>query len=201
MPLDSIGVPNAQLKLNGYYYQEKSEEAYTYYRNSYGGYSQDSSKAFLQTRILPITLFKNGSVNKHGSFSGMQDNLGFEFSQCNLTDNNTLSSAFKHFECYLTNPPKSRASFITKKAQIWGQGVFKIDGNTIVIQTFYNVMGNYNLFEERGTIVNDSVFKLTTARDYRTDQTKSIKKTYRFKAYKNMPNIESYILSHPTKFN
>jgi len=201
MNINDIGLTKNELKLNGYYYQDKSYKTYPYYKNQYGGYSQDSTKEYNQIRILPIFLDSNGSAEKQGSISGMQDNLGFNYiAKCSLEDNNTIESAFEHFECILNNRPESKLNFINKKAEIWSQGVYKVNGSEIAIQIFYNVMGDYHLYEERGNVLNDTTFILTSAIDYQDGKTFEIEKKYHFKEMNNMPKIESYILKNKNKF-
>lgn len=202
MNINSIGLTANELKLNGYYYQEKSYETYPYYRNEYGGYSQDKNKKYNQIRILPIVLYPDGSANKLSSFSGMQDNSAFNYGiKCSLEDNNTIESAYEHFECYLKNRPEDNYIFINKKAEIWSQGVFKTDENKIVLQIFYNSRGNYYLYEESGKIINDTTFILNKAKDFETGKEFEINKKYMFKAMGDMPKIESYILKNKNKFD
>jgi hypothetical protein len=194
MNINDIGLSKNELNLNGYYYQEQSYKTYPYYKNEYGGYSQDSTKEYNQIRILPIVLSSNGSAEKQGSISGMQENLVFNYkTKCSLESDNTLESAIKHFECLLNNRPENKLNFINNKAEIWSQGVYKVNGNEIAIQIFYNVMGDYHLYEERGTVLNDTTFILTSAIDYQDGKTFEIEKEYHFKEMNNMPKIENYI--------
>lgn len=201
LDVNSIGIHNSSLRLDGYYYQELEVETYPYYRNQYNGYSQDSTKEFTQVRIVPRVLFPDGNAHSFGAFSGFQENSGFNFEyKCALFDNNTLESALDHFECYLNNLPEKYYNFMTKKSKIWGQGVFKTTGNEIVIQIFYNHMGDYYLYEERGDILNDSTFVLTTATDFHDGKSYAINKKYFFKQTDTLPVIESYINNHKKKF-
>ena len=202
MNINDIGLTNNELKLNGYYYLIKSYKTYPYYRNEYGGYSKDTTNEINQIRISPIIFDVNGSTEKQSSISGMQDNLGFNYlANCSLIDSNTVESAFTHFECLLKNHPKSKYNLINRKAKIWSQGVYKVNGNKITIHTFYNVIGNYHLYEERGIVLNDTTFVLTSAIDHQNGKKYDIDKEYHFRAMNNMPKIDSYILNHKTKFS
>lgn len=202
MPLDMIGTDNRSLKLYGYYYQEKEVKSHPYYRNKYGGYSQDSSVIFNEARIIPLILYPDGTAAAMDYFTGLQDNSAFDFKKtCALADRNTIESAFAHFECYLKNEEyKIRTNFITRKAQIWDQGVYRIENNKITIQTFYNLTGNYYLYEESGDIINDSAFILKRKIDFRTGKESEISRVYTFRNMPDMPKIESYILKHKQKF-
>ena len=202
MNLNTIGSNNQELKLDGYFYQLKKYETYPYYRNEYGGYQQDTTKKYSQIRILPLTLYSDGSVNSLYSFSGFQDNHAFNYRiKCSLEDNNTIENAFEHFECYLRNRPENKLFFINKKAEIWNQGIYKIEDNKITIQIFYNSIGDYYLYEENGIILNDTTFVLKKAKDYQTGKEYKIEKEYHFKKMNNMPKMESYILKNKKKFN
>ena len=202
MDINKIGLAKNELKLNGYYYLENNHKTFPYYKNEYGGYSQDTTKGYTQIRVSSLLLYADGSAHKLGSFSGMQDNAAFEYGDiCALVDSNTIESAFEHFECYLKNMPEDNYFFLNKKAEIWNQGVYKTNGDEIVLQIFYNVMGDYNLYEERGKILNDTTFTLTSAIDYQDGKTFEIEKEYRFRKMDTIAKIESYILKNKNKFD
>ena len=199
--LNEIG-DSIVLKKNGYYYLENYVKTNPYYRNEYGGYSRDSTIIFDQIRISTLSLKENGSAMKLGSFSGMQENLAYNFGvKCSLQDNNTLESAFEHFECYINKLEENNLNFINSKAEIWDQGIYKITNDTIKIQIFYNSMGNYNLYEETGFVKNDTTFVLTNVTDYQNGKKHEINKVYKFKRMDNFPQIENYILKNKKKFN
>lgn len=44
--------------------------AFPYYKNSYGGFSKDSTKPFLQKQIRPLTLDKDGTLLTSGFSTG-----------------------------------------------------------------------------------------------------------------------------------
>ncbi len=201
--LKSIGSDNKDILLDGYYYQEKTIQKGHYYKNKYGGYSEDSIK-YDQFRIAPLLLYSDGSANILYSFSGLQENTRFDFkAECGLLNNNSTESALKHFECYFRYgyEKDNKKDFISKKSQIWNQGVYKVSGSKITLQIFYNVMGDYYLYEERGKIINDSTFLLTNATDFKTKKEYEINHLYKFRKMTDMPSIESYILNNSNKFN
>ncbi|MFH6966597.1 hypothetical protein [Flavobacterium oncorhynchi] len=201
MSLNNIGDSNT-LRKDGYYYTESYVKTNPYYRNEYGGYVRDSTKTFYQVRISTLALKENGSAMKLGSYSGMQDNLAYNFGiKCDLPDNNTLESAFEHFQCYLTELKNKNLFFLNSKAEIWDQGIYKIENNAITIQIFYNTIGDYNLYEETGIIKNDSTFVLTNATDFQTGKKHEINKVYKFKKMKNFPDIDNYVLKNKKKFS
>ena len=202
MPINEIGDRQNKLRKNGYYYQTLEIETYPYYKNSYGGYSQDSTKPYKQIRLYPIILFANGSTINYGSFSGLAENSAFNFGQkCNLTDSNTLQSSIAHFECYMQNLPPLRLNFINKKAEIWNQGIFQVSNNEIRIQIFYNSIGNYYLYEKTGKVINDSTFSLSSVKDFQNGKEEKITEIFKFHEMNNLPVISSYILNHKSKFN
>ena len=201
LSFNEIGDSKA-LRKEGYYYTENYIKTNPYYRNEYGGYERDSTLTFNQVRISTLSLKQNGSAMKLGSFSGMQDNLSYNFGiKCNLQDNNTLESAFEHFQCYVNELKKKNLIFLNSKAEIWDQGVYKIENNTITIQIFYNSIGDYSLYEEKGIIKNDSTFVLTNATDFQTGKKYEIKKEYKLKKMEDFPEIDNFILKNKKKFN
>lgn len=202
IPLNSIGAQDKSLKTDGYYYYIDSNRHYPYYKNIHGGYSRDKENEINQTLIYPIILYPDGSTKEFTSFSGMQDNLSFNYkSQCLLKDENTIKGSLEHFECYLRNRPKEKYNIFNNKARIWGNGVYKTNGHEIVYQVYTNHFGDYYLYEEKGRILNDSTFKFTSAKSYRTGKITIIDKKYNFKENKHLPNNESYIITHKNKFN
>lgn len=202
MPLNTVGDQENSLSKNGYYYLENYVKTNPYYRNEYGGYSRDSTITYSQIRISTLALNSNGSAMKLGSYPGIKDNSSFNYGiKCNLEDNNTLESAFEHFECYIKKIDNKGLNFINAKAEIWNQGVYKISKNKISIQIFYNQFGNYDLYEQTGTILNDSTFVLTKTTDYQTNKSYGINRTYKFKRLDDFPKIDNYILKNKKKFN
>jgi hypothetical protein len=200
--LDEIGDPQKSLRLDGYYYYQYEVVNYPYDKNRYGGYSQNLKAPYNQVRIQPIVLNKNGSLEKIGSYSGLRENLTFDFKEyCYLSDENSLFSAQNHFECYIRIHPTDKSYFPHFKSEIWDQGVFHIKGNEIKLQVFYNVSGNYYLYEERGIISGDTAFTLTSATDFQDGKKHEINRTFVFKKMADVPEIPSYILKHRKKFD
>lgn len=200
LDLNQIG-DSTTLRKNGYFYRELSVRTNPYFRNEYGGFERDSTITFNQVRIAVLALDPDGSAIRFGSYSGMRDNLSFDFGiKCDLQDNNTLESALRHFECHILQRDEQNIHFMNSKAEIWNQGVYKIDKDSIRIQTYYNTRGNYQLYEESGYIENDSTIVLTKSRDYAENQTEAIHKVFRFKQMDNFPQIDNYILKNRKKF-
>ena len=184
---------NNKMRLDGYYYREFEKKAFTYYKNEYGGYSENKSEPYQQKLIEPIILNSNGAVRTFSYMSGLQENLVFDFGQnCGLSDLNSTKSAIKHFECQLNNDKD--------RYEIWGKGVFKADDSNILIQYYVNWIGDYYLQEQKGNILTDSTFVLTERYDYKLDTTYQIKELYRFRKFKNKPDSTSFITKHPKRF-
>lgn len=181
------------INTNGYYYQEKEKLAYPYFKNHYGGFSQDSTQPYQQKIIIPLILNKNGTVRTFGYSNGFQENRVFNYtSECNLLDINTFKSAQEHFECEIANDEN--------RFPIWGKGVFKTENSKIIVQYYINWIGNYYLREKKGKILNDSTFVLTESFDYKLNQRDSINELYKFKYYINKPDSTSLITKHPKRF-
>ena len=201
MSINDIGDSKNILRKDGYYYMIKEYDTNPYFINEYGGYSKDTANKFKQINISTLALYKDGSAMKLGTFSGMQDNLAFNFNiKCNLDDHNTLESAFEHFECFIKNNQDKGLNFLNAKAEIWNQGVYKIIDNEITLQIFYNSMGNYFLYEEKGKILNDSTFVLENARDFQNGKDFRINKVFVLRRDDKFPYIPNYILKNKNDF-
>ena len=94
MSVKTIGQKSNELKLNGYYFRAVTVNKAPYYRNGYGGYSEDTTKKQEQIRVIPIVLYADGSAHIYSSFSGLQENSSFNYRvKCNLEELNTLQNA------------------------------------------------------------------------------------------------------------
>jgi len=201
MDINEATINNSKFKLNGYYYHVNEIESYPYYKNQYGGYSQDSTKSYTKILIKPLMLYGDGSAYLPDHFSGMQDNLVFNFANCGLVNNNNIIGAQTHFECYVLNRPEKQYNFMNRKGEIWNQGLFKVDGNTIKLQIFYNVWGNYYLYEKTGHILADGSIKFIHAKDYQNNVEFDLEERYYFKEFMIEPKVESYIMKNKHEFN
>jgi hypothetical protein len=201
MPLSEIGNSNS-LRKDGYYYVQSYVKTNPYIKNEKGHYIKDTSTIYEQIRINVLALYENGSAMKLGSYSGMQDNRMFNFGiKCNLEDSNTLENAFEFFECYVNELKDKNLNFINYKAEIWDQGVYNATDKQITVQIFYNLRGNYFLYEESGFIENDTTFIMTKAKDFKNGEELKINKTYRFRKMDDFPFIKNYILENKKKFD
>ena len=90
--------------------------------------------------------------------------------------------------------------FYNKKAEILDQGVFKVQNKEIVIQYYYVSMDAYQLAEERGRVLNDSIFVITQTIDHETGKVQAANDVYQFKRWEQLPKMDSYILKNPKKF-
>jgi hypothetical protein len=191
--LNERGDKLQSLKMKGYYYLEFEKNTYPYFKNHYGGFSQDSSKPYHQKIIKPIILNKNGTVRTFSYQSGLQENLIFDYGQnCRLNDVNSIQSAKEHFECVLNND--------NDKFTVWGKGVFRTDNSGVVIQYYINWIGDYYLQEKKGQILNDSTFVLTELFDYKLNKSDTINELYKFQRFDNKPDSTNFITKHPKKF-
>lgn len=77
--LDKVGDKLRPIRTDGYYYQERDKKTFPYYKNSYGGFSQDSTKPYLQKQIRPLTFYKDGSLLTFGFSTGFQENYMFDY--------------------------------------------------------------------------------------------------------------------------
>jgi len=64
-----------------------------------------------------------------------------------------------------------------------GLGGFEIKEGKIKIQYFYNRFGDYYLVEERGVVIDDKSFNISSKYDYRNGIIENLNITYFFKEY------------------
>lgn len=200
LDLDNIGDTDGFLKTKGYYYAELEQQAYLYYKNQYGGYSQDSSKPYMQKLIQPLILYENGGVENGSLTSGMKENLANQ-STCGLADNNSVFFAKLYFECGLSRAGNADQNDF---GTLYAKGVFKAQRDKIVVQYYGNygppMIAEYYLIEKKGAILNDSTFVLKSMYNFRTKELIDINETYFYQAYSIKPDTENYILSHKKRF-
>lgn len=191
--LDKVGDKLRPIQRDGYYYQEKEEMTFLYYKNSYNGFSQDSTKPYLQKQIRPLTLHKDGTLLTFGISTGFQENYVFDYSaKCGLIDFNSIENAKKHFECDIRH--------YKDRYPIWGKGVFKIERNEIIIQYYVNWIGAYYLVEKKGEVLSDTSFVLTKLFDYKLNEGKDINELYKFQQFNIKPDSANYIMKCRRKF-
>ena len=191
--IEERGDKNGQMKLDGYYYRVFEREAFPYYKNEFGGFTENKSEPYQQKLIKPIILNSNGTIRTFNYQSGLQENLDFDFEyNCGLSDLNSTKSSIEHFECKLNNDKN--------KYDVWGKGVFKVGDSNILIQYYINWIGEYYLREQKGKILTDSTFILTEQYDYKLDTTYQINEFYKFKKFKNKPDSINFITKHPKRF-
>lgn len=191
--LDKVGDSLRPIRTDGYYYQEREEMTFLYYKNSYGGFSQDTTKPYLQKQIIPLVLYKDGSLLTFGTSTGFRESYAFDYTlNCGLFDFNSTDNAKKHFECDLR--------YYKNKYPIWGKGVFKTEKDEIIIQYYVNWLGDYYLVEKKGEILSDTSFVLTKRFDFKLNKGKDINEVYRFEQFDNKPDSTNYIMKHRRKF-
>jgi len=188
-----IGDKLRPIRTDGYYYNETESKSFPYYRNATRGFSQDSTKPYLQKQIRVLSLCKDGSLFKFGLLNGFQENWAFDFHErCGLDDFNSVESAKRHFECYMKDQRKVHP--------IWDKGVFKTENDSIVVQYYVNSQAEYFLVEKRGRILNDSSFILTVSHDYYLKETEHINQLYKFQHFDVKPDSTNYITRHKKRF-
>ena len=198
--LNTIGNNEGVLKTNGYYYCELEEQAYPYYKNEYGGYSQDTSKPYIKKMIQPLLLYKNGGVHRWPLTSGMKENR-YDQMACGLPDDNSFFFAKVYFECSLMRGSKpDRGKFGT----LYAKGVFKTQQDKIVVQ-YYECTGppmtaDYYLIEKTGKILNDTTFVLKSMYNFRSKESTDINEVYLYQHYTIKPDSANYILNHKKRF-
>lgn len=88
--------------------------------------------------------------------------------------------------------------FLNKKAQIWNNGIYKIEGNSIDVQLYKNVRGDYYLVGYSGSFKNDDLV-FTKEYLYEEKQTHNDTLYYKFRKF-NLKTISNYIKENPKKF-
>jgi hypothetical protein len=184
-PTNDFQLDNKTLKTNGYYFDLDS--VYT------GIYDFETNRMtnskYYEKIITPILFYNNGYIKINGSYSGIMvdDNSG-------LKRVNTFENCHKNIKYSLLKHNNTRCK--NRKSDVWGWGVFKIDKDSIKIQFYRNVLGDYYLTEYHGLVINDTTIIFKQQIDFKGYQdmdAKSINKLYRFCKF-DKPDSINYLM-------
>ncbi|OMQ12522.1 hypothetical protein [[Flexibacter] sp. ATCC 35103] len=131
--------------------------------------------------IVARLLFRDGFYKELGVVNSEINNKYFK-KYCD----NIESNCFKNLECMIDNYDnffKIETNFLNRSSEIWDWGRFEIKEGKIKIQYFYNRFGNYYLVEERGVIIDNKSFNISSKYDYRNGISENLNITYFFKEY------------------
>lgn len=150
----------SQISTDGYYYSIDDRDIKTGF-----------SGKVLNMRVL----LKNGFIKEvpNGYYEQCGRNVSLE---CEIKMSEKMLDEYQNYN--LKNGDK-RSSNIN----LWDWGKYNINNDSVLIQKFYNYLGNYYLIEERGKIIDNFSFILTKKIDYRTKATYVINEMYSFKKY------------------
>lgn len=88
-----------------------------------------------------------------------------------------------------------------RRISIGDWGLYKQYGDSLFIQTYRNVMGDYSLMDITGRVENDSTITIISRQyHYPLDGGKQINATSFFKSFSPKPDSTNYISTHPHKF-
>jgi hypothetical protein len=193
-----IGKNISKFRTDGYYYRILNDSLY--YKNNLkndGTYDKDKSFNY-QLKFLRCLFFTDDGfviqkdfttsyVYNMDSVKYYNENLIFIFEK-ELDKNNTVNGIVK----------KTNTWFLNEKAQIWNNGIYKIETDSIKMQIFKNVLGDYYMVEYTGTY-NDNTIRFTKEYAYKEKKLHNDNLEYQFKKHK-IKNVENYIKENKQKF-
>ena len=158
IPKEKIGVHNRTIKLDGFYYNKRINVRSV----------KDTAKY-----IDPIIFFEDGTVLNFDYIGNSSSTLSVKEKgkKCALKPRQDFDTIIDFFKCY--------SEVVDKEIN----SVYSIDGNIIRIQ---HIGPNY-FMEQRGVVVNDSVFVLHKSINYLTKKESNLNYIYQFQTSKR-PN-------------
>ncbi len=193
-----IGVNQSNFRVDGYYYRILDDTLYHKYDLKDDG-SFDKSKSFYYQlkylRCLFFTTdgfviqkdFTTSHIHNIDSVKYYNENLISIFEK-KLAKNNSIKGIIGKSDTWLLN----------EKSQVWNNGVFKIKQDSIEMQLFKNVLGDYYLVEHSGFIGENNI-RFTKEYFYREKQLRKDTVKFKFREYK-IGQINNYIKENKLKF-
>lgn len=88
---------------------------------------------------------------------------------------------------------------------IWDWGLYNQEGDSIIVQCYFNHFGGYRLIDWNGFVKNDSTIIFTSKYGYKFHKSPQIideiiNEIYHFKSFAVKPDSINYILNHSHKF-
>jgi hypothetical protein len=189
VPESNYRVNQNKIRINGYYYSEKSQEGFCRIP-PYG------TGKLVKKYISAFVLYSDGYVYYPAGLiiSGIDMT---SFDHCDqLADRNTFEQSRQKFE-----------SWISQGSRIFGngttdRGVFSLSSDTIRIQVYLTGPNPLQLKEYEGIILNDTTIHLYKEGHYSPKKynNKKINETYHLKSYASKPDSANYIRDHRNKF-
>lgn len=186
-----------KLRIDGYYYCEKTRTAYCR-RELVGTGSQRVEESNYERKYISVIVFySKGQVYHSGGLliSGIdidsdEDYLDYCYQ---LNSKNTFDEAKMEYEEFVKD------GYLDKGADKQERGVYNINGNSIKIQVYHSGSEILQLFEYSGNIVNDSTIQISRIKHYPNDD-EEVNEIYRFKQFNAKPDSSNYILKNRKKF-
>ncbi|WP_185226175.1 hypothetical protein [Chryseobacterium indologenes] len=198
-PKKEIGSVNkSNFETEGYYYNIKTDTLYYKHdlqRN--GTYNKEKSYYYPIKYLRCLFFSKDGFVLQKDFTTPHvynQDSVKYY--------NENLISIFekKLTSTYNVEGPVKKKDlwFFNKKAQIWNNGIYKVRGDSIEMQLYKNVLGNYYLVRYSGVYKKRSLV-FTKEYAYKENKIYHDNLIYEFKKF-NIATISNYIRENPKKF-
>ncbi len=179
----NIKTNTPKLRTDGYYYEVHKLKPCPF--------NEDDSATY-EISIEPTIFYSNGSSINFRYFSSIS--LSSDF-QCKRKIENTINSALKHFECYLTNKTVEEINKEFKREEYFGHGTYQLTDNKISIRTLtFNQNVNIKTLEIFGTFENDKI-TLEQYRDLETNKMTEFDKKLKlaFKEFDKIPELKNIL--------
>ncbi len=174
-----FSMDSISFRTNGYYYtilENERSQAGTYY-------------------IKPLIFYDNGYVRKAEFRYGHFVSLSAE------SERKKIDLTLKEIERSITVD----SFHVQIENTIWDWGLYNQYQDSILIQSYYNILGEYELFDWGGKVLNDSTILFTSKFGYKQSNKpyligESIEEIYRFRKFPIKPDSINYIMNHRDRF-
>lgn len=199
-PKNEIGsINHPDFPTDGYYYMIKTDTLYHKYDLQRDGTYNKEKSFYYPLKYLRCLFFsKDGFViqkdfttpyvQNQDSVKHYNQNLISIFEK-KLASENIMEGLVK----------KDKLWFLNKKAQIWKNGIYKLDKDSIKMQIYNNLMGDYYLIEYKGQYHSNKIV-FTQEYAYREEKRHTDNLVYEFKKLGKEITISNYIRENPKKF-
>ena len=187
-------IDSLSFRIDGYYYMVKEFKR--------GTILLDENKANYSNKacgIVPIIFYENGFVRKSEFIYEVKMFRNEKERQ------NNIQLALEQVEKKILVD----SFHVQIENTIWDWGLYKQYNDSILIQSYINVLGDFVLVDWNGIVKNDTTLILTSRNEYDTPslidwtsekKRKSVHKTYKFRKFVSKPDSSNYIMNNRNKF-
>lgn len=191
-----------RFRTNGYYYHEYEVTDYLADRpNNTGGRTVIDESEYKRKYVEVVIPYINGYIYYgNWSITGIEKNVTNQKELNILNQYPNVLSSFE--EAIKTNKYLFRKT--GRRSDIWNWGIFYLKNDSVSIQYYENVSGNYFLNELKGIIENDTTIIILKEKEYKNHLSKGYEKrineVFHFRKLINKPDSSNYIMMNRHRF-